>query len=231
MSKLKLLRADLHVHTAYSPDSTSSLPAIIARCLEIGINCLAVTDHNSIAGALELKRTAPFYVIVGEEILTTSGEVIGLFLSEYVPHQLSIEETVTRIKAQRGLVCIPHPYDRFRRSALRRGALERIVPDIDLIEVFNSRTLLLRDSDRAKRFASSYGLPATVGSDAHTLDEIGNAYIELPEFDDASQFIQALRQGQVFGRRTGHITRPLNFMKIISHKLWTQMIKRLSKGH
>jgi len=229
LRKAKLLRADLHIHTAYSPDSTSSLPDIIARCLEVGINCLAVTDHNSIAGALELKRTAPFYIIVGEEILTTSGEIIGLFLSEYVPHKLSLEETVARIKAQGGLVCVPHPYDRFRHSALRRSALERILPDINLIEVFNSRTLLLRDSARARQLASLHGLPAIAGSDAHTLDEIGNTYVELPEFNGADQFVQALRQGQVFGRRTGHITRPLNFAKIIVHKFWAQMTKRLHR--
>ena len=94
------------MHTSHSPDSTSSPEEIIGRCLEIGVNCVAVADHNCIAGALELKQVAPFTVIIGEEILTTCGEIMGLFLSEEVPPHLSPEETVARIKAQGGLVCI-----------------------------------------------------------------------------------------------------------------------------
>lgn len=168
---------------------------------------MAITDHNRIAGALQLKRTAPFKVIVGEEVLSTSGEIIGLFLTEEVPDRLTPEETVARIKAQGGLVCIPHPFDRFRpHSRLRRGALERIARDVDLIEVFNARTLMLQDSARALDFARSHALPGTVGSDAHVIQEIGRAYVELPEFNDAEGFLLALGRGQAFTRRTSPLT-------------------------
>ncbi len=198
-----MFKADLHVHTCYSKDSISSLEKVVQRCLETGINCLAVTDHNTISGALEVKRIAPFTIIIGEEVLTSSGEIIGLFLTEEIPRHLSPEETVARIKAQGGLVCIPHPFDRFRpHSRLRRDALEKIMPDIDLIEVFNSRTLLARDSARALQFAQTHGLPGTVGSDAHVVREIGRSFIELPEFNDAEQFRLALGQGKVFTQRT-----------------------------
>lgn len=218
-----MLKADLHVHTSYSPDSVSSPEKIIHRCLEIGINCLAITDHDSIAGALEVKRIAPFTVIIGEEVMTTRGEIIGFFLTEQIPPRLSPEETVARIKAQGGLVCIPHPCDRFRtQSRLRRHALERIMPDIDLIEVFNSRTLLLRDSACALKLAQSHRLPVTAGSDAHTLQEIGNAYVELPEFNDTDQFRLALGQGQILGHRTS----PL----IHFYSIRDRVIKRLKEG-
>jgi predicted metal-dependent phosphoesterase TrpH len=198
-----LLKADLHVHTRYSPDSISSPEQIVQRCLDIGINCLAITDHNSIAGALETKKIAPFKVIIGEEILTNSGEIIGYFLSEVIPAHLSPEETVKRIKAQGGLACIPHPCDSLRpQSRLQRRALERIMPQVDLIEVFNSRTLLPWDLACARQLAQKHGLPGTAGSDAHVVQEVGRSYIELPEFNDAEQFRKALAQGQITGNRT-----------------------------
>ena len=198
-----MFKADLHVHTCYSKDSVSSPEKIVQHCLDIGINCLAVTDHDTISGALELKRIAPFTIIIGEEVLTSCGEIIGLFLTEEIPPHLSPEETVARIKAQGGLVCIPHPFDRFRpHSRLRRDSLEKIIADVDLIEVFNSRTLLRQDATRALQFAQSRGLPGTVGSDAHVVREIGRSFIELPEFNDAEQFRLALGQGKIFTQRT-----------------------------
>ena len=206
-----MFKADLHVHTCYSTDSISSPEKVVQHCLDIGINCLAVTDHDTISGALEVKRIAPFTIIIGEEILTSCGEIIGLFLTEEIPRHLSPEETVARIKAQGGLVCIPHPFDRFRpHSRLRRNALEKIIPDVDLIEVFNSRTFLPQDSARALQLAQSRGLPGTVGSDAHVEREIGRSFMELPEFNDAEQFRLALGQGKIFTQRTSPLIHFLN---------------------
>ncbi len=197
------LKADLHVHTRYSEDSISPPEKIVEHCLKVGINCLAITDHNEISGAFEVKRIAPFKVIVGEEILSNQGEIIGYFLTEKIPPRLSPEETVARIKAQGGLVCIPHPFDRFRSGAkLHNHALEKLIADIDLIEVFNSRTMLLRDSARALELAQRQGLPGTAGSDAHIVREVGSTYMEIPEFNDAEQLRQALRQGKILGHRT-----------------------------
>jgi len=218
-----LLKADLHVHTRYSKDSTSPTEKVVQRCIELGINCVAITDHDCIGGALEVKGIAPFKVIVGEEVLTSSGEIIGLFLTEEIPPHLSAEKTVARIKSQGGLVCIPHPFDRFRpHSRLHRDALERIMPDVDLVEVFNSRTLLKRDIARAVELARSYGLPGTAGSDAHVTQEIGRAYIEIPEFNDAGQFKTALLQGVISGRRTS----PLIHLYNVRNRL----IKRLGRS-
>ena len=97
-----MFKADLHVHTCYSKDSISSPEKVVQHCLDISINCLAVTDHDTISGALEVKRIAPFTIIIGEEVLTSCGEIIGLFLTEEIPPHLSPEETVARIKAQGG---------------------------------------------------------------------------------------------------------------------------------
>lgn len=195
-----MIRADLHIHTAYSPDSHVSLERLIARCREVGINCVAITDHNTIAGALEMKRLAPFKVIVGEEIQTLTGEVIGYFLSEEIPRGLPAEETARRIKEQGGAVCIPHPFDRLRLSTIRRQSLEALVPHTDIIEVFNSRLILRRQAAKAQRFAEAHGLLASAGSDAHTVFEVGNAYVEMPEFDDKDQFLLALAQGRIDGK-------------------------------
>jgi len=200
-----LIKADLHIHTAYSMDCTMPLEQIISRCLAVGINCLGVTDHNTIAGALKMKELAPFTIIVGEEILTLNGEVIGFFLDQEIPSKLSIEETVAQIKAQNGLVCIPHPYDRLRSSVFRDQIFEDIMPDVDIIEVFNARSLSPRSSIRAAQMAQKYGKLASAGSDAHTLPEIGNAYVEMPEFNNKDEFLASLAKGKISGNRSNPI--------------------------
>jgi len=197
-----LIRADLHIHTAYSCDCNTSLRRLIARCHKVGINCVAITDHNTMAGALEMKRLAPFKVIVGEEIETTAGEIIGYFLSEEIPKGLSPLETARRIREQGGAVCIPHPFDRMRLSALHHQNLETLLPYIDIVEVFNSRLLLRRQCAMAQRFAQAHGLLSSAGSDAHTIFEVGNAHVEMPDFNGKDQFLLALAQGRVGGRRS-----------------------------
>ena len=112
----KLIKADFHMHTHFSPDSETPPEKLVARCVEVGLSCIAVTDHNTIEGALEVERIAPFMVIVGEEVASSDGEITGLFLKEPVPKGLSPQETARRIKDQGGLVSLPHPFDRFRRA-------------------------------------------------------------------------------------------------------------------
>jgi len=197
-----LLKVDFHIHTKYSLDCNTPLENIIERCLETGINCIAVTDHEAIEGAFEMQKLAPFPVIVGEEILTPQGEVIGLFLQELVPVALPIEEAISRVKAQGGLVCIPHPFDAIRGLRIDSTRLEALVTQIDMMEVFNARSPLLRYSTRARDFARKYDLPGTVGSDAHTAGEIGSTYVEMPAFNGKDDFLQALRKGRIHSRRS-----------------------------
>jgi hypothetical protein len=210
-----LLKADLHIHTEYSSDCNTPLEKIINRCLEIGINCIAISDHGTAEGALKMQGLAPFKVIVAEEILTPHGEIMGMFLKETIPSGLSVEQTISQIRAQGGLVCIPHPFDTFRQSALDAKMIEGIVDQIDAIEVFNSRTILLRDLTKAQAFAQKYSIHGSASSDAHTLGEIGNAYVEMAEFNGRDDFLQALRTGKIVGHRTN----PLIHFSSLAQKL------------
>ena len=199
-----MLKADLHIHTQYSGDCNTSLEQIIGRCEEIGINCIAIADHGTIEGALKMQSIAPFPVIIAEEILTPHGEIMGMFLKEGIPSGLSVEQTISRIKAQGGLVNIPHPFSIFRQSALDSEIIEELVGQgqIDIMEVFNARSLLHRSTAKAQIFAQKYGIPGSAGSDAHTPYEIGNGYVEMPEFSGRGDFLNALAEGRVFGHRT-----------------------------
>lgn len=179
-----------------------SLEQIINRCLETGINCIAIADHDSVEGALEMQSLAPFLVIVAGEIMTNQGEIMGMFLKEGVPMDLPIEQAISRVKAQDALVCLPHPFDTFRGLKVDNRRLEELVEQIDIIELFNARGLLLRDSTKARVFADKYGLPGTAGSDAHTASEIGNTYVEMPAFDGRDDFLQALRKGRISSQRS-----------------------------
>ena len=197
-----MLKADLHVHTKYSMDSSMSLEKIVSRCLEIGINCIAVCDHGTAEGALRMREIAPFPVIIAEEILTPHGEIMGMFLKQTIPSRLPVNEVISQIRAQGGLVCIPHPFDIIRPSGLRRNIIEEIAEQIDIIEVLNARTILPRNSAKVLAFARKYGIAQSAGSDAHTPSEIGNAYVEMPEFNGRDDFIQALEKGKISGHRT-----------------------------
>ncbi len=190
------------MHTSFSPDSNLSPERLVARCSQVGLNCIAVTDHDTIQGGLAAQRVADFTVIVGEEVRSSDGEITGLFLTETVPRGLSPKETVTRIKGQGGLVSIPHPFDRFRRGAIGRRALDKIVSYIDIVEVFNARNNLAADDRKALDFAQRHGLLASGVSDAHTTFELGRTYVEMPEFDGTPEgFKQALAGGTIVGRR------------------------------
>jgi hypothetical protein len=199
-------------------DCNMPLEKIVNRCLKIGINCVAICDHGTVDGALKLRDIASFPVIVAEEILTPKGEIIGMFLEQTIPSGLSVDKTIAQIRSQGGLVCIPHPYDMFRQSALRNNIVDEIAEQIDIIEVFNSRTLLPQNSAKALALALKYGVAKSAGSDAHTLYEIGNAYVEMPEFNGKDDFLQALEKGNISGHRTNPF---IHFASV-----WTRLRKQ-----
>jgi predicted metal-dependent phosphoesterase TrpH len=214
-----MLRADLHLHTNYSPDSLITPEALVSRCIKLGINCIAVTDHNVLEGAQAVQNIAPFRVVAAEEIKTSEGEVIGFFLKERIPPRLSPEETVQRIKEQGGLVGVPHPFDRLRREPLRQAALERVLSQVDIIEVFNARVTVGSDNARAVAFAAEHGLACSAGSDAHSLLEVGKACVEMDDFETPQEFLESLRNGKIDGR----CSTPL--VHVIS--TWTKLRRRL----
>jgi predicted metal-dependent phosphoesterase TrpH len=214
----RLVRADLHSHTYYSPDSIVSPQRLVQECLRRGIDCLAVTDHNTIAGAQAVKELALIKVIVGEEIRTVGGEIMGLFLREEVPAGLSPEESVERVKAQGGLVGIPHPFDR-QRGALKEEAILRVLPQIDFVETFNARIVFASANRRASLFAQEQGLAASAGSDAHSPWEVGRAHVEMADFDGVQSFLAALRQGRVIGQLSSFLVHFWSRWAWLRHRL------------
>ena len=214
-----MLKADFHMHTRYSKDCDTSLEAIIARCQQMGINCIAITDHGTAEGALEMQKLAPFKVIVAEEVLTPNGEIIGMFLKETIPSGISVEEAVSRIKAQGGLVCLPHPFDPLRGLRIDKKSLAKLAEQADIIEVFNARGPFPRPVKKAVNLALKYNLPGSAGSDAHYPYEIGHTYIELPEFNSKDEFLQALRNGAIHKQRAS----ALIYLRVT----WARLIKAL----
>ena len=211
-----MIHADLHVHTEYSNDSATTLEQVIEQCLKTGINCVAIADHGTIRGAVKLKSIAPFFVIIAEEIMTPYGEIMGLFLEEEIPNHTSLEEAAKRIKDQGGLLGIPHPFDRVRLSAFKKKGLKIVMPFVDIIEVYNSRSLTPGNESHAIQLANSYDTLKSAGSDAHTPSEIGNAYVKMGEFKTKDEFIQSLRHGQIIGHKSSplvHLTSTINKFK------------------
>src|SRR5437868_1964904 len=199
------IRVDMHCHTRLSKDSLNDPRKVAEVAAERGLGALCVTDHNGLANALALSTMddLPIKVIPSEEVKTSEGEIIGYFLSELVPKGLSPEETVKRIKGQGGLVGVPHPFDSVRAaSRLQAAALDRLVGAglVDILEVFNARAANSADNDRARKYAEEHGLAMSAGSDAHTLMEVGRAYVELDDFTTPAEFLANLRAGKVHGR-------------------------------
>lgn len=195
-----LLRCDLHTHTGYSRDCLVPPERFLAACRRRGLDRVAVTDHNTIAGALRLKEMDPERIIVGEEIRTPSGELIAYFLTEPVPPDLPPREAIAIVRAQGGIVGISHPLDRARREAMDAKAVESLLEEVDFLEGFNARCLFPADNGAVQAIARARNLPITAGSDAHSLWELGRAVTVMPFFDSPTSFLESLRAARVEGR-------------------------------
>jgi predicted metal-dependent phosphoesterase TrpH len=194
------VRVDLHSHTMWSGDSTTTPDEVEQAVIDSGIDVLCITDHNAVKGAQELADRLPCRVIVGEELRTHAGEIIGLFLSERVPFGVAPAEAARLIRDQGGVVYVPHPFDPMRRN-LTEAALDALVAEglVDAIEVFNAKTSLSSLNRRAAEFALQHGLLAGAGSDAHVPLAIGAAYVEMLDFDGPDEFLTNLRTARTVG--------------------------------
>ncbi len=195
------LKVDLHIHTHFSVDSLSKIHVLLQRARAIGLDRIAITDHNCILGAQIAHEMDPDFVIVGEEVKTEVGEVIAYFVQEEVPRGLSLEETLTRLEQQGAVISIPHPVDRIRTSALGPVHTLEIIERVDALEVRNSRCLWAEDNHRAARLATQHHKLVTAGSDAHIPQELGLCGMYMPPFENNPDcFRHALAQARPFGR-------------------------------
>jgi predicted metal-dependent phosphoesterase TrpH len=157
-----------------------------------GIDRIAITDHNEIKGALEAKKLDPERVIVGEEIATTRGELLGYFMSEWIPPGLEPMAAIERLREQGAVISAAHPFDSHRTYHWKPDELEALLPYLDAIETFNARCIFSAPNRQAASFARNNGMLEIVGSDAHSLFELGRATMSIPVFRDAASFKAAL---------------------------------------
>jgi predicted metal-dependent phosphoesterase TrpH len=177
------LQVEFHCHTEASKDSLTHPRDLVAAARRKGLDRVIVTDHNSIAGARAAHALDPGLVIVGEEIMTTRGEILAAFLKEEIPPGLSPGETIRRLKDQGAFISVSHPFDRWREGGWQERDLLDILPQVDAIEVYNSRCMWPGFNRQARRFAEKHGLAGTVGSDAHAAFELGRSVLWLEPFE------------------------------------------------
>ncbi len=212
------ISADLHMHTSHSYDCATDPEALVDHCIAQGLGAIAITDHNEVSGAQAAAALGkPITVIVGEEVKTTQGEVIGLFLKERIEPGLDMGDTIAAIQEQGGLVYMPHPFDRLH-TIPDAPTLLRHLDQIDILEVYNSRLLFDSFNDDALRFASKYNLIQAAGSDAHVLPGIGTAINRIPAFDGPEELLLAMRQSEI-------LRRPKSLLYLQGLK-WVQSVAR-----
>lgn len=198
------IRLVLHIHTDYSPDSYVTPKDIIYQCNKHKIDCIGITDHNTADGAIKYKENiekAGIRVIVGEEIMTDSGEIIGLFLDKTINNmrnnrKVTLSEAIDEIQAQKALVFAPHPFDMLR-SGIGKKNLKLFQDKIDAFEIFNSRTKINHFNKLSERYVHENGLTPFIGSDAHISREIANSIIEMDDFKTKEEFIENLKKPNV----------------------------------
>lgn len=186
---------EFHCHTNASKDSLTHPRDLVDTCRFKGINRVIVTDHNTIVGAREAQQFAPELVIVGEEIMTTRGEILAAFVSEEIPKGLTPQETIRRLKDQGAFISVSHPFDSWRSGGWRESDLLEILPQVDAIEVYNSRCMLPRFNRAARQFAKKHGVMGTVGSDAHAAFELGRSLMILEPFESSEELRGVIRKG------------------------------------
>jgi predicted metal-dependent phosphoesterase TrpH len=202
------VRVDCHLHTVASGDSVLTLEELAERAGQAGLDAVCVTDHNVTQAAVAAAgRDLGVRVIVGEEIRTPDGDVIGLFLTERIPYVLPLAEVIGLIRGQGGLVYVPHPFDAGRSSL--GGVLPGLCAAglVDVVEVFNAKTEDQALNQRAARLAREFSLPGGAGSDAHDAQGVGAAYLDMPGFDGPASFLAGLADARVTGEYRPHAPR------------------------
>ena len=202
LAERPFIHVDLHMHTDHSPDCATPVDTLLDTAKKVGLDAIAITDHNEVSGALEARERADgIKVIVAEEVKTADqGEVIGLFIEEKIPRGLTLQETIAEIRRQGGLVYVPHPFDRMHAVPDYEHMLA-VVSDIDAIEVFNPRVAFSAFNEEAARFAAKYRVVAGAGSDSHVAQGLGSVKIRMHDFDGPEEFLESLRDADIVRKK------------------------------
>ncbi|HSR87244.1 MAG TPA: PHP domain-containing protein [Streptosporangiaceae bacterium] len=202
------VRVDCHLHTALSGDAVTTIDQLAQRVTQEQLDVVFITDHNVTAAAVAAaERGIGARVLIGEEIRTRDGDVIGLFLTERIPYVLPLNEVIRLIRAQGGLIYLPHPFDAGRSSLGTVAAELCAAGRADIVEIFNAKIEDQAANRRAADVAARFGLPGAAGSDAHDPEGIGAAYLEMPDFDGPADFLAALPQATITGEYRPHAPR------------------------
>lgn len=184
-----LLRLDLHLHTAGSWDCLSDPEEVLEKARDRGVGRIAITDHDRLAIALDMAHRYPDRVIPGEEVRTAEGiDVIGLYLTEEIPRGAPAREVIRRVREQGGLAYLPHPYAPGKGGSGRHA--EELASLVDVVEVFNARLHPASRNEPAAILAERHGTLRGAGSDAHTLREVGGAWVEVPAHENTAEALK-----------------------------------------
>jgi hypothetical protein len=214
-----MIKVEMHCHTYFSQDGFITPKTLTNQCSKKQIGSVCITDHNLLRGATEFAGKTPVRIIPGEEVATGQGDLIGLFLKEEILPGLGVRKTIEKIKAQGGIVYLPHPFDEFRKSAVKLKDAEEIKGLLDVVEVFNSRTFNPRYNAMALEFSRENNITTAVGSDAHHPLELGRSYMEMNDFDGPESFLESLRDATCFVKKCPFVLRAyLKGLKILTGK-------------
>jgi predicted metal-dependent phosphoesterase TrpH len=215
---MQRFRVEFHCHTVFSKDSLTKPADLVKTARRIGLDRVIVTDHNSTGGAFACKAIDPELVIIGEEIMTTQGELLASFMTEEIPHNLSPMEAIGRLRKQGAFISVSHPMDAHR--GWKKEDLLKILRHVDAIETFNSRCMSSSYNEDALVFAREHNIPATVGSDAHVTREVGRAILDLPAFYSADDLRTVIREGQPIVRLSSPAIHFTSRYAVFSKKLF-----------
>jgi len=223
------MKCDLHCHTSYSNDSISSPKKMIDAAIKKGIDCLAISDHNTIDGVKEAEEYAKgkaILIIPAIEIKSKAGDILGLNIRKSIPKRLTALETIREIKKARGMAIIPHPFGILKHKF--KENLEGLVKEIDGIEVLNS-TMYGSANKEAFDFAEKHELAFTAGSDAHFSNMVGKVYLEIPGKNlSVEEILRKIKnkEGKLGGKAGSFLEKFLEHLKRYYPKILKKIIKK-----
>ena len=203
-----MIKVEMHCHTYFSEDGFITPKSMVSQCRKKNLDCVCITDHDIFRGAIEFsKKIDTLKIVYGQEVTTGQGDLIGLFLKEEIPSGMGLQNTIAAIKEQQGIVYLPHPLDEFRKSSVKKDQAELILKNVDIIEVFNSRTLNEKYNRIAKEFALQNNKITAVGSDAHHFLELGLSHVLMEDFSNANDFLNNLKEAKKITQRCPRLLR------------------------